>query len=102
MAGRPDDSDASLEWEPDAAPTVLDADVVEELALESVTAPHATLSAEVDRAFEAGREQGFRSGYPAGHEDALGSLRNVLLARGLTNEETAHLVLLVRSRQTAL
>jgi hypothetical protein len=79
-----------------APPTILDADAVAELSPEPVTAPHATLSAEVDRAFEAGREQGFRTGYAEGHDDALAALRHVLLLKGATNEETAHVLLAVR------
>jgi hypothetical protein len=79
-----------------APPTVLDAEVVAELTPDKITAPHATLGSEIDRAFEAGREQGFRAGYGEGHDDAIGALRHVLLMRGLTNEETAHVVLAVR------
>jgi hypothetical protein len=87
----PDDENHDFD---ENARTTLDATVV--AATEPVTAPHATLSAEIDRAFEAGREQGFRTGYGEGHDDALGALRHVLLMRGLTNEETAHVVLAVK------
>ena len=87
------DDESIHDWDENAR-TQLDKTAV--APTDPVTAPHATLSAEIDRAFEAGREQGFRTGYSEGHDDALGALRHVLLMRGLTNEETAHVVLAVK------
>lgn len=102
MRPPPDDDDPAGDW-PDADPTILDGAFLEPVA-DPVTAPHdlAALAASPEAAPERSLDARFAAVYAEGQEDTLGALRSVLLERGLTNEETAHLVLLVRSRQTAL
>jgi hypothetical protein len=95
-----DDDDPEQEWS-DAPATVLDGAPVVESG--SVTAPHdvqALPGFDVGRA--RGKDEGCRACWTEGQEDALGALRHVLLERGLTNDETAHLVLAVRGRLTSL
>jgi hypothetical protein len=99
LAPQDDDGDPEHEW--DDARTILDAIVVP--VADPVTAPHdlqALPGFEVGRS--KGKDEGCRACWSEGQEDALGALRSILLERGLTNEEAAHLVLLVRGRLTSL
>lgn len=104
-AGDPTDDDPAADWV-DAEKTTLDEDLIEAIpaaASEPVTAPHDVQQLpgyEVGR--RAGREEKARVCYEEGQEDVKAALRSVLLERGLTNEETAHLVLAVWERRTLL
>jgi hypothetical protein len=95
------DNDPNVDWEAEVGATIADAAPVMELDPE--TAPH-----HVDKlpgyeiGLRAGREQKARVCYEEGQEDIFGALRSVLIERGLTNDEAAHLVLLVRGRSTPL
>lgn len=105
MAAEPPDDDPAADWV-DPEKTTLDEDLLEAIpaaASEPVTAPHDVQSLpgyEVGR--RAGREEKARVCYEEGQEDILEALRSVLVERGLTNEEAAHLVLAVRGRRTPL
>jgi hypothetical protein len=97
----PNDNDPNVDWEVEGGATIVDAAPVTELDPE--TAPH-----RLDRlpgyeiGLRAGREQKARACYEEGQEDIFGALRSVLIERGLTNDEAAHLLLLVRGRSTPL
>jgi hypothetical protein len=100
--GTDENDDPAAEWG-DGAKTELNATVVAE-ARDPITAPHdlAALASSPEALSERALDKRFAATYAEGQEDALGSLRNVLLSKGLTNEETAHIVLAVRLGLTKL
>jgi len=97
----PNDNDPNVDWEVEGGATIADAAPI--IELDPDTAPH-----RLDKlpgyeiGLRAGREQNARACYEEGQEDIFGALRSVLIERGLTNDEAAHLVLLVRGRSTPL
>ena len=101
MAGT-DDDDPAADWPAEAAPTTLDRTVV--AAADPITAPHdlTALVGSEEAIAQRALDGRFRAVYAEGQEDAMGALRHVLLERGLTNEETAHVVLAVKQRLTPL
>jgi hypothetical protein len=97
----PNDNDPNVDWETEGGATIADAAPI--LELDPDTAPH-----RVDKlpgyevGLRVGREQKARACYEEGQEDIFGALRLVLIERGLTKDEAAHLLLLVRGRSTSL
>jgi hypothetical protein len=97
----PKDNDPNVDWEVEGGATIVDAALV--LELDPDTAPHRLEKLPgYEIGLRAGREQKARACYEEGQEDIFGALRSVLIERGLTNDEAAHLVLLVRGRSTLL
>lgn len=94
MAG-PDDDDPSKDWG-EADPTTLDRTVV--ATTDPITAPHDLRPLAVEAEASRARDDGYRKGFAEGQADAIAALRSVLLGRGLSNEEAAHIVLAVRQQ----
>jgi|GEM_PF-3494060 len=96
-----DDDDPARDWPQDAVPKTTVDPPTSLPADETPTAPHRTLA--VDQAFEAGREAGFRAGYPEGQENAIEALLAVFEASpGGVDEFAAAVVARVRSKLTTL
>lgn len=100
MSRLPDeDDDPAKDWS-EGDPTALDRTVV--ATTDPITAPHDLTAIAHEAEIEKARDDACRTCFTEGQEDALGALRSVLLARGLENEPTAHLVLAVRQQLTKL
>jgi hypothetical protein len=97
-----EDDDPARDW-PEDAKTELDKTVVRPVS-EVITAPHdiAAIAGSVEKEIAAAREDACRGCYAEGQEDIRSALRSVLLLRGLTNDETAHVVQAVWQMRTRL
>lgn len=96
------DDDPAADW-PEEAKTQLDVTAVRPVA-EVITAPHdvAAIAGSLEAEIAAAREDSCRACWSEGQNDTLDALKSVLLERGLTNDETANVVLMVRGRLTRL
>jgi len=102
MATEEDKDPAIVDWG-EQANTTLDAAPLEETPPEVPTAPHRTLGPEIARAFEDGREAGFRAGFPKGQDDAIEALEAVFAQTEGGVDASARLVVArVRAKLTAL
>ena len=111
--------DENHDWEEHAKTTLDEAVIVEAVPLaarEPVTAPHdvAPLAAGLELEIAKARDEGYRKGFAAGTErqakavyeegqkDIMDSARNVMLSKGLTNDETTNLLALFWQGRTKL
>lgn len=105
MSKPPKDDPASIDWGEEAnteldAPVLEEAPTLDEAPTEQITAPHQAL-AEVDRAFENGREAGFRAGYLACQYEALRFLARMFArSPGGIDESAKHIIQLAREKLT--
>jgi hypothetical protein len=98
-----EDDPAILDWG-DQANTAIDPEpAAPELPEpEKITAPHRTL-AEVDRAYESGREAGFSRGYVEGQNDTIRALAEVFAAtQGGVDQFARAVIKRVRSKLTRI
>ena len=102
MGGPPEDSDPAIDW-PEGEKTELDKTVVRPVS-EVITAPHdiAAIAGSVEAEISIAREEGCRSCYGEGQEDAIGAFRLVFRRHGMSDEEIMLTVREARGKLTRL
>ena len=96
-----EDEERAAEWE-QAGKTELDKTAVRPVS-DVITAPHdlAAIAGSIETEISKARDEACRLCWGECQADAIAALRSILLERGLTNDETAHVVLLFKGNADA-